>query len=221
MNFVIEATMDRGGYLFTENDINKRSSKSDFLEQIKDYGYKYIIRGKLNIIDTDTNANAAVFKVVLIDESKAYNDGYSVSGIADLFDQELYDAFYILENSSVYKRKMDENKGFTSLFSGYIETAYVYPEYRRRGISEYIHKNLGEFIEHFFNVSLRCLITFPQPLEINSDGSRKGDFQESKEEMEKMRLIMIKILMDTGFKKIKNHEKYFACAYPKYYWFNS
>lgn len=140
---------------------------------------------------------------IFFDENKILNEGQDVVDIADMFTSDTYEAIDVLMRSELFQREIDEDKSMTPLFNCYIERVFINPEYRNKGLGNYIFNNLDQIFLHCFNTLIRCFVILPAPQILIGGQWRDADDKDSE-----MLKVMINTLVKSNFEQLEN---------PKYY----
>ena len=130
--------------------------------EIRDY---CCINAMFHIYDEKENLVAEI-SAYFIDEVRCYNNGLSISTVADYMSQELLEAINALEKVENYEEII-----FTPAYTCYIQTLYVYPEFRNKGIGKYLWENIAGIFEYFMNKDIHAIIVYPKPHTIIKNGN--------------------------------------------------
>ena len=161
------------------------------------------INAMFHIYDEKENLVAEI-SAFFIDESRSYNNGLSITTVADCMSQELLDAIKVLVKSEDYDEII-----FTPAYTCYIQTLYVYPEFRNMGIGKYLWENIADIFEYFMNKDIHAIIVYPKPHTIIKNGNT---FEKEPIEDDEMLQRMKSGLVLGGFKEIDN-SNYFMKIY--------
>lgn len=168
--------------------------------EIRDY---CCINAMFHIYDEKENLVAEI-SAFFIDESRSYNNGLSITTVADCMSQELLDAIKVLVKTEDYDEII-----FTSAYTCYIQTLYVYPEFRNMGIGKYLWENIADIFEYFMNKDIHAIIVYPKPHTIIKNGNT---FEKEPIEDDEMLQKMKSGLVLGGYKEIDN-SNYFMKIY--------
>lgn len=168
--------------------------------EIRDY---CCINAMFHIYDEKENLVAEI-SAFFIDESRSYNNGLSITTVADCMSQELLDAIKVLVKTEDYDEII-----FTPAYTCYIQTLYVYPEFRNMGIGKYLWENIADIFEYFMNKDIHAIIVYPKPHTIIKNGNT---FEKEPIEDDEMLQKMKSGLVLGGFKEIDN-SNYFMKIY--------
>lgn len=164
--------------------------------EIRDY---CCINAMFHIYDEKENLVAEI-SAYFIDEVRCYNNGLSISTVADYMSQELLEAINALEKVENYEEII-----FTPAYTCYIQTLYVYPEFRNKGIGKYLWENIAGIFEYFMNKDIHAIIVYPKPHTI----IKNGNTLEKKEvEDDEMLQKMKKGLTSGGYNQVENSNYY-------------
>ena len=135
-----------------------------------------------------------------IDEANCLNDGVDALVIADDESIDFGIALDAMQRSRDYE-KLSINKEWQPLFTVYMDTFYIYPEYRNKGIGTYLLNNIGDILRIFTNKEIHAVgvILKPQCL--------SGETMTEEEESAMLRKMQ-RLFKNAGYKKIKNSEVY-------------
>ncbi len=161
------------------------------------------INAMFHIYDEKENLVAEI-SAFFIDESRSYNNGLSITTVADCMSQELLDAIKVLVKTEDYDEII-----FTPAYTCYIQTLYVYPEFRNMGIGKYLWENIADIFEYFMNKDIHAIIVYPKPHTIIKNGNT---FEKEPIEDDEMLQKMKSGLVLGGFKEIDN-SNYFMKIY--------
>ena len=161
------------------------------------------INAMFHIYDEKENLVAEI-SAFFIDESRSYNNGLSITTVADCMSQELLDAIKVLVKTEDYDEII-----FTPAYTCYIQTLYVYPEFRNMGIGQYLWENIADIFEYFMNKDIHAIIVYPKPHTIIKNGNT---FEKEPIEDDEMLQKMKSGLVLGGFKEIDN-SNYFMKIY--------
>jgi hypothetical protein len=134
-----------------------------------------------------------------------FDEGRNIVYIADMYDGDVYNAMESLSKSKIYKQESDPNLAFDAPYICYIERVYINPEFRRKGISKYIFKNLYHIFLHCLNIHTRCFIIYPKP----QQPGEKNSWVDSPDEDGSMKKLMIDVIKKSGYRQI-GKSGYFA-----------
>lgn len=168
--------------------------------EIRDY---CCINAMFHIYDEKENLVAEI-SAFFIDESRSYNNGLSITTVADCMSQELLDAVKVLVKTEDYDEII-----FTPAYTCYIQTFYVYPEFRNMGIGKYLWENIADIFEYFMNRDIHAIIVYPKPHTIIKNGNT---FEKEPIEDDEMLQKMKSGLVLGGYKEIDN-SNYFMKIY--------
>lgn len=168
--------------------------------EIRDY---CCINAMFHIYDEKENLVAEI-SAFFIDESRSYNNGLSITTVADCMSQELLDAIKVLVKTEDYDEII-----FTPAYTCYIQTLYVYPEFRNMGIGKYLWENIADIFEYFMNKDIHAIIVYPKPHTIIKNGNT---FEKEPIEDDEMLQKMKSGLVLGGYKEIDN-SNYFMKIY--------
>ena len=168
--------------------------------EIRDY---CCINAMFHIYDEKENLVAEI-SAFFIDESRSYNNGLSITTVADCMSQELLDAIKVLVKTEDYDEII-----FTPAYTCYIQTFYVYPEFRNMGIGKYLWENIADIFEYFMNKDIHAIIVYPKPHTIIKNGNT---FEKEPIEDDEMLQKMKSGLVLGGYKEIDN-SNYFMKIY--------
>lgn len=168
--------------------------------EIRDY---CCINARFHIYDEKENLVAEI-SAFFIDESRSYNNGLSITTVADCMSQELLDAIKVLVKTEDYDEII-----FTPAYTCYIQTLYVYPEFRNMGIGKYLWENIADIFEYFMNKDIHAIIVYPKPHTIIKNGNT---FEKEPIEDDEMLQKMKSGLVLGGYKEIDN-SNYFMKIY--------
>lgn len=168
--------------------------------EIRDY---CCINAMFHIYDEKENLVAEI-SAFFIDESRSYNNGLSITTVADCVSQELLDAIKVLVKTEDYDEII-----FTPAYTCYIQTLYVYPEFRNMGIGKYLWENIADIFEYFMNKDIHAIIVYPKPHTIIKNGNT---FEKEPIEDDEMLQKMKSGLVLGGYKEIDN-SNYFMKIY--------
>ena len=168
--------------------------------EIRDY---CCINAMFHIYDEKENLVAEI-SAFFIDESRSYNNGLSITTDADCMSQELLDAVKVLVKTEDYDEII-----FTPAYTCYIQTFYVYPEFRNMGIGKYLWENIADIFEYFMNKDIHAIIVYPKPHTIIKNGNT---FEKEPIEDDEMLQKMKSGLVLGGYKEIDN-SNYFMKIY--------
>ena len=168
--------------------------------EIRDY---CCINAMFHIYDEKENLDAEI-SAFFIDESRSYNNGLSITTVADCMSQELLDAVKVLVKTEDYDEII-----FTPAYTCYIQTFYVYPEFRNMGIGKYLWENIADIFEYFMNKDIHAIIVYPKPHTIIKNGNT---FEKEPIEDDEMLQKMKSGLVLGGYKEIDN-SNYFMKIY--------
>ena len=168
--------------------------------EIRDY---CCINAMFHIYDEKENLVAEI-SAFFIDESRSYNNGLSITTVADCMSQELLDAVKVLVKTEDYDEII-----FTPAYTCYIQTLYVYPEFRNMGIGKYLWENIADIFEYFMNKDIHAIIVYPKPHTIIKNGNT---FEKEPIEDDEMLQKMKSGLVLGGYKEIDN-SNYFMKIY--------
>ena len=168
--------------------------------EIRDY---CCINAMFHIYDEKENLVAEI-SAFFIDESRSYNNGLSITTVADCMSQELLDAVKVLVKTEDYDEII-----FTPAYTCYIQTFYVYPEFRNMGIGKYLWENIADIFEYFMNKDIHAIIVYPKPHTIIKNGNT---FEKEPIEDDEMLQKMKSGLVLGGYKEIDN-SNYFMKIY--------
>ena len=105
----------------------------------------------------------------LYDENLVYSCGMDILNAADPFGREevaLAEAFNKSQELCVREEKWQNIQGF----SGYIQGVFVVPQFRRRGIANYLLTHLDKILRHAMNIRIRAVGISPMPVaELDGD----------------------------------------------------
>ena len=138
----------------------------------------------------------------LEDDDDIFNDADSRSQIEIDYVQALF------ESEEYHRDLLDYDNGDIfiecgkQIISGALHRFYVYPEYRKLGIGEFMLNNLDKILERTLNLKLRCLITYPKP-----DEGQDANMLD----------VMIKHITDNGFKMLQFDNNYYIRDYLEEY----
>ena len=157
------------------------------------------------------------------DNTTIINEGYSLGNMeedfgynarlfscADMVDEDNANAIMALLKSEMLEREMDEDMMCRDLYDFYLERLYIEPEFRGKGVAKFILDNLPALLHRFFNITLRCVVTYPRPLK-HTDGAGIMSGWEKSDSDGEMKNHMIKVIEKRGFEDIG--EGYFARKY--------
>lgn len=161
------------------------------------------INAMFHIYDEKENLVAEI-SAFFIDESRSYNNGLSITTVADCMSQELLDAIKVLVKTEDYDEII-----FTPAYTCYIQTLYVYPEFRNMGIGKYLWENIADIFEYFMNKDIHAIIVYPKPHTIIKNGNT---FEKEPIEDDEMLQKMKSGLVLGGYKEIDN-SNYFMKIY--------
>ena len=181
--------------VFTDEKFMERVVK-----EIRDY---CCINAMFHIYDEKENLVAEI-SAFFIDESRSYNNGLSITTVADCMSQELLDAIKVLVKTEDYDEII-----FTPAYTCYIQTLYVYPEFRNMGIGKYLWENIADIFEYFMNKDIHAIIVYPKPHTIIKNGNT---FEKEPIEDDEMLQKMKSGLVLGGYKEIDN-SNYFMKIY--------
>ena len=167
---------------------------------IRDY---CCINAMFHFYDEKENRVAEI-SAFFIDESRSYNNGLSITTVADCMSQELLDAVKVLVKTEDYDEII-----FTPAYTCYIQTFYVYPEFRNMGIGKYLWENIADIFEYFMNKDIHAIIVYPKPHTIIKNGNT---FEKEPIEDDEMLQKMKSGLVLGGYKEIDN-SNYFMKIY--------
>ena len=168
--------------------------------EIRDY---CCINAMFHIYDEKENLVAEI-SAFFIDESRSYNNGLSITTVADCMSKELLDAVKVLVKTEDYDEII-----FTPAYTCYIQTFYVYPEFRNMGIGKYLWENIADIFEYFMNKDIHAIIVYPKPHTIIKNGNT---FEKEPIEDDEMLQKMKSGLVLGGYKEIDN-SNYFMKIY--------
>ena len=168
--------------------------------EIRDY---CCINAMFHIYDEKENLVAEI-SAFFIDESRSDNNGLSITTVADCMSQELLDAVKVLVKTEDYDEII-----FTPAYTCYIQTFYVYPEFRNMGIGKYLWENIADIFEYFMNKDIHAIIVYPKPHTIIKNGNT---FEKEPIEDDEMLQKMKSGLVLGGYKEIDN-SNYFMKIY--------
>ena len=168
--------------------------------EIRDY---CCINAMFHIYDEKENLVAEI-SAFFIDESRSYNNGLSITTVADCMSQELLDTIKVLVKTEDYDEII-----FTPAYTCYIQTFYVYPEFRNMGIGKYLWENIADIFEYFMNKDIHAIIVYPKPHTIIKNGNT---FEKEPIEDDEMLQKMKSGLVLGGYKEIDN-SNYFMKIY--------
>ena len=168
--------------------------------EIRDY---CCINAMFHIYDEKENLVAEI-SAFFIDESRSYNNGLSITTVADCMSQELLDAIKVLVKTEDYDEII-----FTPAYTCYIQTLYVYPEFRNMGIGKYLWENIADIFEYFMNKDIHAIIVYPKPHTIIKNGNT---FEKEPIEDDEMLHKMKSGLVLGGYMEIDN-SNYFMKIY--------
>ena len=168
--------------------------------EIRDY---CCINAMFHIYDEKENLVAEI-SAFFIDESRSYNNGVSITTGAECMSQELLDAVKVLVKTEDYDEII-----FTPAYTCYIQTFYVYPEFRNMGIGKYLWENIADIFEYFMNKDIHAIIVYPKPHTIIKNGNT---FEKEPIEDDEMLQKMKSGLVLGGYKEIDN-SNYFMKIY--------
>ena len=168
--------------------------------EIRDY---CCINAMFHIYDEKENLVAEI-SAFFIDESRSYNNGLSITTVADCMSQELLDTIKVLVKTEDYDEII-----FTPAYTCYIQTLYVYPEFRNMGIGKYLWENIADIFEYFMNKDIHAIIVYPKPHTIIKNGNT---FEKEPIEDDEMLQKMKSGLVLGGYKEIDN-SNYFMKIY--------
>ena len=168
--------------------------------EIRDY---CCINAMFHIYDEKENLVAEI-SAFFSDESRSYNNGLSITTVADCMSQELLDAVKVLVKTEDYDEII-----FTPAYTCYIQTFYVYPEFRNMGIGKYLWENIADIFEYFMNKDIHAIIVYPKPHTIIKNGNT---FEKEPIEDDEMLQKMKSGLVLGGYKEIDN-SNYFMKIY--------
>ncbi len=183
----IEMDTNKGNILFDTNDKTIKTVKD------KDEGY-YIYRENFKVYNAITNEIVAKITGTFLDEERCLNDEMDLYYISDIIDQESADAFSALLDDERYKYVSDDIS-WRPLLTCYLDTFYVMPEYRGKGIGTYLLSNLPDIFNVYLNRYIHAIVTYPKPLPLS------GETITEKEESE-MLLKMKRHLKRAGYAEI-------------------
>ena len=168
--------------------------------EIRDY---CCINAMFHIYDEKENLVAEI-SAFFIDESRSYNNGLSITTVADCMSQELLDTIKVLVKTEDYDEII-----FTPAYTCYIQTLYVYPEFRNMGIGKYLWENIADIFEYFMNKDIHAIIVYPKPHTIIKNGNTlEKEPIEDDEMLQKMKSGLVL----GGYKEIDN-SNYFMKIY--------
>lgn len=138
----------------------------------------------------------AQIKTIIFDYENIINDGISFEDVADcaMLESSINDDLVRL-NNAIHDSNIPID--ISGLFC-YLKRAYVYTEFRNKGIATYIFNNLQKILEYITNQEISTITVFPKPQTETLDGRWKN----IKDPHDKMLTKMIKRLQESDFKQI-------------------
>ena len=127
-------------------------------------------------------------------------DGEDLVDIADSIDQDVYEAIDIV----VAKEFLPENVLERPMLC-YLETLYITPEFRGKGIGTWIVQNLHSLVPFYLKSQVYGFVTYPRP----SDGHEADDVIENIIKTDPMYNHMERLLLKNGYKRIDKTNYFF------------
>ena len=171
----------------------------EIIYEIDDY---YCIPVAFYVLDENEN-KVATITAYFLDERRIADNGFEISTVADMVSQELYDAIKTLKKSKEY------GEIYSAAYTCYIETLYVYPEFRGLGIGKYLWENIADIFEYFTNKDVHAMIVYPKPHTLIED---KNSVTKKAIEDEAMLQIMKDCLISAEYEEIES-SNYFMRIY--------
>ncbi len=117
------------------------------------------------------------FYSLVFDEDTIESAGEDLVSAANMIDvdvegPEVKDAIKYLVRSDIFKQEIYDCFLSAPLFDCYIQNLFFYTkdENENRIIAEYLFKNLSDIFLYFFNIRIRCFVSYPAPRHINYYG---------------------------------------------------
>jgi len=127
-------------------------------------------------------------------------DGENLVDIADSINQEVYDAINVVSAIDLLPGYVWERPVLC-----YLETLYINPEFRGKGIGSWILKNLHELITFYYDTEAYGFVTYPRP----SDGHDDSELLEEIIKLDPMYQHMVDLLERNEFKRIDETNYFF------------
>lgn len=131
-----------------------------------------------------------------IDEGNCLDDGVNPFIIADDDNADFGIAIDAMHHARAYE-ELSINKEWKPLFTVYMDTFYIYPEYRNKGIGTYLLENIGEILRIFTNKDIHAVGVILKPQCLN------GETMTEEEEVAMLRKMQ-RIFKRAGYKKISD-----------------
>lgn len=171
--------------------------KESVVSEIRDY---CCLNERFHIYDEKENLVAEI-SAFFIDECRSYSCGLSITTVADYMSQELLDAIQVLVKTEDYDEII-----LTPAYTCYIQTLYVYPEFRNMGIGKYLWENIVDIFEYFMKKDIHAIIVYPKPHTITI--KNEDTFEKEPIEDDEMLQKMKNGLISGGYKEINNSNYY-------------
>lgn len=158
--------------------------------------------------ETDEEKPAALMEVHLINTTEAERLGIDIIDACDEHSQDLYNAAVYLNQFERNDKedfwndwvdKLDDNYMYNDYMNAYIDTLYVYPEFRNKGLGELLIEQLPAFVRYYYKTSLYLAAIVSSPHVINEDGTKEPI------EDEEMHKKMNKFVEKHGFTEIEKN----------------
>lgn len=167
-----------------------------YVDEMNEYSFH------VSISVSENGSRVATVHGLVFDENKILNEHENIVNIADIHSADALGAISSLVKSSIYKQESDENLIFESPYICYIETLYVYPQYRGKSIGKYIFNNIYNIFLYSLNIHTRCLVICPKPQEPVD----KHSWVNSLDDDGRLKKIMLNVLKGCGYKRIGKTE---------------
>ncbi|MDD3012396.1 MAG: GNAT family N-acetyltransferase [Candidatus Gastranaerophilales bacterium] len=173
----------------TLEDVDVSRSFEENIGESRKYAFKFF----LDI--SDENYKVAKISGYILDDEQISEDEEDIIDIADMIDQDLYNAIDKLVNSDYFT--YDEG------YIAYLERFYIFPEYRNKGIGNFMLNNLDKILHYFLNIPIKCFITYLKP-QIPTE----KDWIDLKDTNKTMKKLMAQVFKTAGYKQIKKSDYY-------------
>lgn len=199
----IEMTTSKDGMLFDTNAPAKECAQDSeqsyfFQAYFKVFASRKEMANNEEVDNLVCEDKVQVAEIVasFIDERNCLNDDVSAFEIADGDNADFGIAIDAMQRTRAYKN-LSVNKEWLPLFTVYMDTFYVYPEYRNRGVGTYLIENIGEILRIFTNQDIHAVGVILKPQCLN------GEIMTEEEEAA-MLCKMKKLFKKAGYKKISD-----------------
>ena len=153
-------------------DCTSGSAVLDEEQALQNYNM-LVIRLILEDDETGEEKMIGYMKLHLINEIISNKRGQSFIDILDNADYSLINAFTKL-SQQLYEEDIIKDNAH----SGYMQTFYILPKYRKHGIGKLILENLGNILKNEYGITLRYLITLTEIETVEVEGLRVSVYQK-------------------------------------------